>query len=84
MFRSTLQRLVSTALVKEKLQRSALSPSSVTVEDISGGCGSFFKVTVVSKEFEGKSLLQQHRLVNDILADEIRQLHGVTIVTKSS
>lgn len=30
-----------------------------------------FKVTLVCKEFEGMRLIQRHRLVNDILAEEL-------------
>ena len=27
-------------------------------------------------------LVQQHRLVNDVLKEEIAELHGLTIITK--
>lgn len=39
------------------------------------GSESHFKVVLVSGQFAGKSLLQRHRLINAILADELA--HGV-------
>ncbi len=31
-----------------------------------------FKIQILSKDFKGKSLVQQHRLVQDFLKDEIQ------------
>ncbi|XP_050289574.1 sufE-like protein 1, chloroplastic/mitochondrial [Quercus robur] len=67
--------------IKEKLERE-LSPVAIEVEDISyqharlaGVKGSdgetHFNVKVVSKEFEGKSLVKRHRLVYGLLQDEL-------------
>ena len=36
------------------------------------GAESHFKVIVVSAQFEGRSLIAQQRLVNELLADELR------------
>ncbi len=41
------------------------------------------KLRFVSKEFEGKPLLQRHRLVNDALKEEISQIHAFTLVSSS-
>ena len=46
------------------------------VKDTSGGCGQSFDVLVVSSQFEGKSLLQRHRLVNTCLANELKVIHA--------
>ena len=46
------------------------------INDTSGGCGQSFEVLVVSEKFEGKSLLQRHRLVNDCLSEEISLIHS--------
>lgn len=43
--------------LKEKLEAT-----HVEVSDDSDGCGGKFSVIVVSKAFEGKSLLQKHKL----------------------
>lgn len=84
MFRRSIARWVSAGEITAKLQASeVISPKSVNVTDISSGCGSFFRVEVTAPSFEGRSLLEQHRVVNTVLADEIKQIHGLTIVTKS-
>ncbi|KAK9381822.1 bola protein [Kockiozyma suomiensis] len=61
----------------------ALEPSQLSVKDISGGCGSMFAINIVSKAFKGKPMIKQHRMVNDILADDLKQWHGVQLKTKA-
>ncbi|KAJ8794928.1 hypothetical protein J1605_018744 [Eschrichtius robustus] len=39
-------------------------------------CVSSFRVFVVSAKFEGKPLLQRHRLVNTCLAEELLHIHA--------
>ncbi|CAH0492662.1 unnamed protein product [Peronospora farinosa] len=53
----------------------------VKVTDVSGGCGSMFDVEVASKQFAGQSRVKQHRMVNEILKEEIKNMHGLTIRT---
>lgn len=60
----------------------ALSASLVQVKDTSGGCGAFYSVLVVSERFKGKRLLEQHRMVKEALKEEVKDIHGLTIVTK--
>jgi BolA protein len=44
-----------------------------------------FKVTVVSEKFEGKRLLQRHRLINQILSDELAgPVHALAMHTYTS
>jgi BolA protein len=46
------------------------------------GSESHFKVVLVSREFEGKSLLERHRLVHELLADEMRNdIHALALHT---
>nr|WP_247664715.1 BolA/IbaG family iron-sulfur metabolism protein [Pseudoalteromonas sp. MMG010] len=48
----------------------------------SRGIDSHFKVIIVSEEFTGKRLLQRHRLVNEILKDELaHHIHALAIHT---
>lgn len=47
--------------------------------DFSDGCGAKFNLLVVSSEFEGKPLLDRHRMVNDALTDLMSKIHAVTI-----
>lgn len=44
--------------------------------DESDGCGGKFAALIVSKLFEGKGLLQRHRLVNGALAEELKTIHA--------
>ena len=45
----------------------------------SGGCGSFFAVSVVHSSFAGLSVVKQHQLVNKVLADDVKGWHGVQV-----
>jgi BolA-like protein 3 len=53
------------------------------VQDISGGCGSMFALNIVSEQFKGMPVIKQHRLVNQILREEIKTWHGVQLKTKA-
>ena len=53
------------------------------VQDISGGCGSMYALDVVSAQFQGLSIIKQHRMVNKVLGDEMKQWHGVQLKTKA-
>lgn len=59
-----------------------LDPEYLMVKDVSGGCGSMFAITVVSQQFEGLTTIKQHRLVNEILKDDIAKWHGIQLQTK--
>ena len=40
-----------------------------------------YKMSIESPLFEGKSKLQQHRMVNEILEEELKSIHGLNIKT---
>ncbi|KAK9474759.1 bola protein [Dipodascopsis tothii] len=61
----------------------ALEPTRLSVQDISGGCGSMFAIDVGSTKFKGIPMIKQHRMVNEILQDEIKKWHGVKLSTKA-
>eukprot|EP01132_Coremiostelium_polycephalum_P002425 gene2425-2995_t len=61
-----------------------LNPALLNIEDVSGGCGSMYRIEIISDKFKGKSVLNQHREVNQILKDIIPTLHGLTLYTKSN
>ncbi|KAF5842821.1 bola protein [Dunaliella salina] len=67
--------------LKAKLEEALKTreQGSVEVLDISSGCGTSFEVKVVSPEFEGKNLLARHRLINDILKNEMPHIHALSI-----
>ena len=58
------------------------SPKKLDVRDVSGGCGSMFAILVESEKFKGIPMIKQHRLVNEVLKDEIAKWHGLQLRTK--
>ncbi|KAJ0969612.1 hypothetical protein J5N97_022489 [Dioscorea zingiberensis] len=58
---------------------SEFNPSHLQVVDTSGGCGASFEVEVVSEKFEGKRLLERHRMVNAALAELMQSIHALSI-----
>ncbi|CAI9113330.1 OLC1v1013911C1 [Oldenlandia corymbosa var. corymbosa] len=77
--------------IKSKLQ-SALEAAVVEVEDVSyqhaghaavkntGTNETHFNVKVVSDKFDGQSLVKRHRMVYDLLSDELQSgLHALSI-----
>jgi len=68
----------------ESLLRAAFPDADeVRVEDRTGG-GDHFQVSVTSPRFSGLSLLDQHRLVNEALAEPLRDgtIHELRIKTR--
>lgn len=61
---------------------SELEAQHVDMEDLSNcGCGMKFDAVIVSPKFEGKPVLQRQRLVNQILAEEMKHIHAFTMRT---
>ncbi len=58
------------------------NPTHVVVEDRSGGCGANFYILVESKVFQGMPRIRQHRIVQQVLKDEIAKWHAVSIDTQ--
>jgi len=58
-----------------------LDPSALAVQDVSGGCGEFYHLQVSSKAFKGMTMIKQHRLVQQILKEEIKGFHGIQLQT---
>lgn len=46
----------------ESMIKAAIPDAEVQIQDLTGG-GDHYQVTVVSSQFEGKGLVQQHQLV---------------------
>ncbi|XP_065145642.1 bolA-like protein 2 [Paramisgurnus dabryanus] len=67
---------VTQDLIRDKLI-AEIGAIHVDVEDTSPNrCAASFKVLVVSPQFEGKPLLQRHRMVNNCLAEELKEIHA--------
>jgi BolA family transcriptional regulator, general stress-responsive regulator len=65
---------------------AALGPVALEVIDeshmhrVRKGAQTHFKVVVVAPAFEGKTLVQRHRLVHELLAEELRAgVHALSI-----
>jgi stress-induced morphogen len=56
----------------------------VQVSDISGGCGSMYRLEIESAKFAGLSVIKQHKMVNAVLKEEIKGWHGVQLKTKAA
>lgn len=85
-----------TKLLIEKKLTEGLSPVLLEVQDVShqhaghagapkGSSETHFNVTVVSEQFLGRSLLKRHRLVYDLLQDELQHggVHALSLNTKT-
>ena len=73
--------------IEQKLTQG-LSPSHIDVQNESAnhnvppGSESHFKVVLVANAFDGKPLVAQHRLVYEILADELASsVHALALHT---
>jgi BolA protein len=73
--------------IQEKLT-AALAPEHMLVtneshlHNVPAEAEYHFNVLIVSKSFEGKSLIQRHRAVNEALAEELKEaIHALTMHT---
>lgn len=79
---------MSTQATVERKITHALHPLHVEVvnesfmHNVPEGSESHFKVTVVSEQFEDQSLVARHRMINEILAQELSgALHALAVHT---
>jgi len=85
-------RITVAAKIEQKLA-AALSPSQLEVIDEShqhlGHAGarpegeSHFRVRIAAESFRGRSRIECHRMINDVLAEELKQqIHALAIEVK--
>ena len=76
---------MSTQPLQLLLEQAFPDATELSVEDRTGG-GDHFQVTVASPRFAGLALIDQHRLVNEALAEPLRDgtIHELRIKTKGS
>jgi stress-induced morphogen len=74
-----------TARIEELLRRTFPDAEELSVVDRTGG-GDHFQVTVASGQFDGLSLVDQHRLVYDALAEPLADgtIHELRIKTRGA
>ncbi|CAI9784990.1 unnamed protein product [Fraxinus pennsylvanica] len=81
--------------IKTKLE-AALQAALLEVEDVSyqhaghasvkdsGATETHFNVKIVSSKFEGQTLVKRHRMVYELLSDELQSgLHALSITAKT-
>ncbi len=58
--------------------------SLVETQDLTGG-GDHWQVIIVSAAFEGKGLIEQHRMVNEVLKEPLadQRIHALSLKTFS-
>lgn len=57
-------------------------PVSLSVKDISGGCGSMYSIHITSEKFDNLPIFKQHQMVNEFLKEDIAKWHGIQLITK--
>lgn len=81
---STLEPKSSTKLeakLKNILKEKFPKARTIDVADISGGCGAMFEISVTAPDFKGLTMVKQHRMVNEALKEQIKDMHGLRIHT---
>eukprot|EP01017_Pseudomicrothorax_dubius_P036824 TRINITY_DN5314_c0_g2_i2.p1 TRINITY_DN5314_c0_g2~~TRINITY_DN5314_c0_g2_i2.p1 ORF type:complete len:114 (+),score=5.18 TRINITY_DN5314_c0_g2_i2:41-382(+) len=73
------------AVLNEKLRASHIDIMDESHKHRAGkGAESHFKVLVVSKEFDGQSPVERHRVVTSLLSEELSGgLHALSIVART-
>jgi stress-induced morphogen len=65
----------------EKILKEKFSDSQIAVEDLTG-TQDHFQVTLVSRDFEGLSMIEQHQKVYGALQEQMKEaIHALTLKT---
>jgi stress-induced morphogen len=75
--------MISPDEIKDTLSKG-LPVSLVETQDLTGG-GDHWQVIIVSVAFDGKGLLEQHRMVNEVLKEPLadQRIHALSLKTYS-
>ena len=66
----------------EKLIKDAFPDAIVSIEDLAGD-GNHYSATIISSKFNGKSKIEQHKMVYSSLKGKMgNELHALAIKTK--
>ena len=66
----------------EELIKSSIPDAQVIIEDLRGD-GDHYSATVISKTFDGKSKIEQHKMVYNSLEGKMgKELHALMLKTK--
>ncbi len=74
--------MLAVSQIEDKIKQK-LKTVFVEVVDLRGG--DHIQAVVVASEFEGKALVEQHKIVYDIFSEEIKsnEIHALTLKTYS-
>ena len=74
------------AMTKEDIEKhiiDSIPDAKVIIEDLRGD-GDHYSATVISKSFEGKTKIEQHKMVYDSLNGKMgNELHALMLKTKT-
>jgi len=72
---------MSAEAIKKRIQENIVT-REVILQDLTGG-GDHWQVTVVSEQFEGLPLIQQHKMVLDLFSQDIatNHVHALSVKT---
>jgi len=68
----------------EKKLMNKLKIEKLEIIDLSGNCGTSFQIKIKSSDFNGKNVISQHRMVNEILKDELKTIHALQLKTEAT
>ena len=67
----------------ERLIKEGIPDAKITIEDLRGD-GDHYSATIISKSFEGKTKIEQHKMVYKSLKGKMgNELHALMLKTKS-
>ncbi len=67
----------------ENLIKISIPDADITIEDLKGD-GDHYSAIVISKSFEGKSKIEQHKMVYDSLKGKMgNELHALMLKTRT-
>jgi len=67
----------------EELIKQSIPDAKVTIEDLRGD-GDHYSATVISKSFDGKSKIDQHKMIYESLKGKMgKELHALVLKTIS-
>ena len=74
------------AMTKEEIKvliKESIPDALITIEDLRGD-GDHYSATVISKSFQGKSKIMQHKMIYDSLKGKMgNELHALMLKTKT-
>jgi len=81
--KSKVNYFVEKSIIENKI-KSKIKCDNLEIIDISGNCGTSFSIKLKSPDFKGKTIIMQHRMVNEALKEELKDIHALQIKSEAS